>query len=176
MIPLFQNRSFSRFRMNWCAGSAVSPQTAENADSAAAMLFPRLSSAVNAEKTSTDPNGTTAARNPWYGAVLQDFIRQRPHSSAMPEPLKKMSSRPHASLPLTDSGKSGMVFRNRWSATSKGLLRKTNHARRKNSVNRKRCVSRSSSVWLNPGRITAMLFQSFRRYGNSRLNKQPEPP
>ena len=55
--------------MNWCAGSPVSPQTAENADSAAAMPFPRLSSAVNAEKTSTEPNGTTAARNPWYGAV-----------------------------------------------------------------------------------------------------------
>ena len=55
--------------MNWCDGSPVSPQTAGNADSAAAMPFPRLSSVANAEKTSTEPNGTTAARNPWYGAV-----------------------------------------------------------------------------------------------------------
>lgn len=70
MSPLFQNTSFSRCRMNWCAGSPVSPQTAENADSVAAMPFPRLSSAVNAEKTSTEPNGTTVSRNPWYGAVL----------------------------------------------------------------------------------------------------------
>jgi hypothetical protein len=34
----------------------------ENADSAAAMPFHRLSSAANAEKTSTEPNGTTAAK------------------------------------------------------------------------------------------------------------------
>lgn len=101
---------------------------------------------------------------------LTRLYPKKTDSYAMPEPLKRMSSRLHAFLPLTDSGKSGTVFRNRWSVTSKGSLRKTIRARRKSSANGKKSFSRSSSVWLKPGRITAMWFQSFRRYGKNRQN------
>jgi hypothetical protein len=52
--------------MNWCTGSPVSQQTAENAVSVAALLFPRLYSAANVTKTSTKPNNRGKKSVVWH--------------------------------------------------------------------------------------------------------------